>query len=74
MTDDEAMIFENLDNEQERAAFLLQFEVTAEPLVIKGVSRYVQAFVDHVALPIEGYDDEDVIRRGRKWLEEKAAA
>ena len=65
--------YKKLKTIQEKAAYLLQFDITAR-LNMNGLDLVNQAFIGKVGLPITGDSDEEVISKARAWLEEKAAA
>lgn len=65
--------YKKLETIQEKAAYLLQFEITAR-LNMNGLDLVNQAFIGKVGLPVTGGTDEEVVSKARAWLEEKAAA
>jgi len=67
--------FETLKTLQEKAKYLLTLEITIK-LEIVELTPVLKAYIGEVGLPIfsEGNEtEEDVIKKARAWLEQKAA-
>lgn len=73
MNDTQLAEFSALETQQEKAKYLLQFEITARVNMVD-LNLVNQAFIGEVALPITGDSDEEVVAKAKAWLEGKAAA
>ena len=66
-------IYATLETVADKANYLLKFEITAKPCFV-GLDLVNKAFIGKIELPITGDSDDEVIKKAKAWLEEKAAA
>lgn len=64
--------FAKLETMQERARYLLQFEIGATTDIVD-LDVVCRATIGEVRLPVTGATDEEAIAKAKAWLEEKAA-
>ena len=65
--------YESLDSESARARFMLSIGVTAQLDTREDLSIVIRAFVGDVKLPITGQTPDEVVTKGKQWLQRQAA-
>lgn len=72
MTREQQKELAKLETVQEKARYLLQFEIGATTDIV-GLDVVCRATIGEVRLPITGATDEEAIEKAKAWLQEKAA-
>lgn len=72
MTEEQLVEFSKLETMQERAKYLLQFEIGATTDIVD-LDVVCRATIGSVRLPVTGATDEEAISKAKKWLRDKSA-
>lgn len=72
MTREQQKELAKLETVQEKAKYLLEFEIGATTDIV-GLDVVCRATIGEVRLPITGATDEEAIEKAKAWLQEKAA-
>jgi hypothetical protein len=65
--------YKSLDSQSARACFMLSIGVTAQLDTQEDLSIVIRAFVGDVKLPITGQTPDEVVTKGKQWLQRQAA-